>query len=97
MEPLADHRQVRDGILTAANTVGGRQRQVSRMDAGLAWEATGRTRASSSARNRSGWVKAAKWPASLISASSLVGASTSSKYSVARVVRGRCCIGCDRV
>jgi hypothetical protein len=24
MEPLADHRQVRDGILTAANTVGGR-------------------------------------------------------------------------
>jgi hypothetical protein len=56
------------------------------MDAGLGGAASGRTRVRSSARNRSGWVKAAKWPASSISASSLVGASTSSKYSSAKEV-----------
>src|SRR5215218_4698723 len=63
------------------------QRQGSRIDEGLGGDASGWTRTSSSARNRFGWVKAAKWPASLISASPLVGASTSSKYSSARVVK----------
>jgi hypothetical protein len=57
------------------------------MDERLGATTNGRTRASSSARNRSGRVNAAKWPASWISASPLVGASTSSKYSSARVAR----------
>ena len=55
------------------------RRQGSGMDEGLGTAVSGWTRVTSSARNRFGWVKAAKWPASLISASPLVGASTSAK------------------
>jgi hypothetical protein len=43
------------------------------MDEGLVGDASGRTRVRSSVRNRSGWVNAAKCPASSISASPLVG------------------------
>src|SRR5215217_4977411 len=65
----------------------GFKRLALRMDQEPGADASGRTRLRSSVRNCSGWVNAAKCPASLMSASPLVGVSTSAKYSSAKAVR----------